>query len=388
MVYLVRINISLRDSIMNKLKILSCLIFKREIILSLIKLVCLVTIVVNGLDMFNDYLKFEYNYKLMVTDNKEGIDLPSISVCTEPNVLFDTRKVNNYFNLTDKYLEYLHSEQVEQMYQDIQKMTGLNFLFSFDNQDQRNLRIYLNSKFHQNFTKKIVSELSFDEMNSLTFSPKELFDCSAKLHFSNESFHSKPTIVDNCFDRFQVLKTIYANKDFGICYTFFDNNYNILLKDDDYLKITIKYKSQQMFMISDAFPQWQFQTLRVVHQRRTSLPSNFLDKSFEQVLLVGDITKLKLSSSLRLNAIETKKSTLRGLDCELKIKKTLIELLSTPYMKYCETNGKSYLIYNPKFRCIMRALSEEKECIFENKGVPYLMTFINNHKNYNSFILA
>ena len=90
------------------------------------------------------------------------------------------------------------------------------------------------------------NDLIFDEMKNLTISANELFNCSAKLHFRNESFVSNATIIENCFDRFEVLQSIYGNE-FGICYTFFAKNYSIFLKDDDYIEFHINYEIQQRF---------------------------------------------------------------------------------------------------------------------------------------------
>ena len=50
-----------------------------------------------------DYFSYPYIYSLIVSDNNRGFDLPAISLCTERNVFFDKTKVNQYFNLTEKY---------------------------------------------------------------------------------------------------------------------------------------------------------------------------------------------------------------------------------------------------------------------------------------------
>ena len=108
---------------------------------------------------------------------------------------------------------------------------------------------YNMSLFFRDYEKKIFESLSFDQMKNLTISANELFKCSAKLHFRYESKHSNATIIENCFQRFDVLESIYGN-DFGICYTFFAKNYSIYLKDDDYIQFDIKYETQNKFMIN------------------------------------------------------------------------------------------------------------------------------------------
>ena len=92
--------------------------------------------------------------------------------------------------------------------------------------------------------------LHFDEMLSLTINSNELFDCSANTHFRNESFDSNAHKIDNCFDYFDTLKSIYANKDFGICFEFFHKNYSLYLKDNDYIDITVKYLGQNNLFVN------------------------------------------------------------------------------------------------------------------------------------------
>ena len=112
-----------------------------------------------------------------------------------------------------------------------------------------NEKYYNLSLFLRPYEEKIFETLSFDEMKNLTISANELFNCSAKLHFRNESFVSNSTIIENCFDRFEVLQSIYGNE-FGICYTFFAKNYSIFLKDDDCIEFNINYETQQQFLMS------------------------------------------------------------------------------------------------------------------------------------------
>src|SRR5215469_14615362 len=94
---------------------------------------------------------------------------------------------------------------------------------------------------------KVFRDLSFNEMKSLTNSPKELFKCSANIHFKNESLESNSTQITDCFHRFEVLQSIYGN-DFGICYTFFAKNYSILLKDNDFIQFVISYENLKMLL--------------------------------------------------------------------------------------------------------------------------------------------
>ena len=69
----------------------------------------------SGLSVTLDYLSYLYIYKLIVSDNKYGFDLPAISVCTERHVFFDKHKVIQYFDLKQKYDEW--KENVSQVFQ-------------------------------------------------------------------------------------------------------------------------------------------------------------------------------------------------------------------------------------------------------------------------------
>ena len=73
--------------------------FKNHL-MTILNIICLLVLFYNAIDMTFDYLSFNYSYKLIVDDdNKEGFDLPQISVCTENTILFDKNKVIQYFDV-------------------------------------------------------------------------------------------------------------------------------------------------------------------------------------------------------------------------------------------------------------------------------------------------
>ena len=76
--------------------------FKKRL-LNILNAICLLFLFYNAIDMTFDYLRFEFSYKLIVDDNKEGFDLPEISVCTENNVLFAKNKVIQYFGAVKEW---------------------------------------------------------------------------------------------------------------------------------------------------------------------------------------------------------------------------------------------------------------------------------------------
>ena len=193
-----------------------------------------------------DFLKFSYNYDLNVIDVENGFDLPSITLCTESNVFFIKNKVIKYFNLKTEFDFYV--KKVDEIYDlkfIICNNDTLNVKSFWEEYIPRKIscrminreKFYYNNKFFKKFEKMIFDELSFEQMQSLTITANELFKCSANIHFVNQSFHS----IDNCFDYFDIKQSIYANNDFGICFSIFSQNYSIFIKEKDNIKITVNY---------------------------------------------------------------------------------------------------------------------------------------------------
>ena len=304
-----------------------------------IKTICFVILVLSGLSVTLDYLSYPYIYKLIVSDNKYGFDLPAISVCTERHVFFDKHKVIQYFDLQQKYDEW--KGNVSQVFQNEKLKCNRLMVFPSHSRNRNYwpctlLEAEQNhnlSKFFRDYERMIFESLSFDQMKNLTISANELFKCSAKLHFRYEAIDTNSTVIPNCFQRFDVLESIYGN-DFGICYTFFAKNYSIYLKDDDYIQFDIKYETQKNFIISGFY-------------NRSQLPSSKNEK---------DITDLEPDSDdyfglyfsvnqkhreMFANFETSFKSMQNSLNSELRFRKTSIELLSTPYMQECKQYGKS-----------------------------------------------
>ena len=199
-----------------------------------------------------DFLKFSYNYDLNVIDIKNGFDFPSISLCTESNVFFSKEKVIKNFNLRNEFNFYV--ENIDKIY-DLKFINCNNdtsnieiFLLNMEQYIPREIacrmfnreKYYHHNKFFQKYEKIIFDELSFEQMQSLTITANELFKCSANIHFVNQSFRS----IDNCFDYFDIKQIIYANNDFGICLSIFVQNYSILIKEKDKIKIKLNYEHE------------------------------------------------------------------------------------------------------------------------------------------------
>ena len=310
--------------------------FKNQL-MKILNFICLLFLFYNAIDMTFDYLRFNYSYKLIVDDNKEGFDLPEINVCTENNILFAKTKVIQYFGVENDWNFYqIEAKKHYIAYEDKTLRSDLDieetcieelrdyqasFMSIYDSWKWRLnscLNIFL--KKYKNF---IFNEMNFYELNSLTYETNDLFECSAKIENKFEVWNH--TNLFNCFDRFESTKSIYVNKDFGICYKFFRNKEfkNILLKDNDHINITVKFSKQKDFMIVN-------RTIDYYNGVMNSL------RYFVWYVMVSD-----RHSSIRETAIELNKV---GFDARISFEMTSIELLSTPYMAYCVNNGKYYYI--------------------------------------------
>ena len=322
----------------------------KKFILSFIKILCFVILVLSGLSVTLDYLSYPYIYKLIILDNKYGFDLPAISVCTERHVFFDKHKVIQYFDLQQKYEEFMrikeqeYEKNFEICFQEWSKIESEDPLYDFMANEIKTticqtLDLDLNynkSLFFREYEKKIFESLSFDQMKNLTISANELFKCSAKLHFRYESKHSNATIIENCFKRFDVLESIYGN-DFGICYTFFAKNYSIYLKDDDYIQFDIKYETQNKFMINGFYNISIPISERINEYGEYNEPLGVFSDDYFGLYFFVD----KKETKLAMNSQKVFKSTRNSLNSELRFRKTSVELLSTPYMEVCIHYGKS-----------------------------------------------
>ena len=180
----------------------------------------------NAFVLISEYLKFGYELKLIFSNNNRGIDLPAISVCTESNVLFDRRKVIQYFGLSREYSEFEITVEKEYSINIEKCKSRLGKTLHIDSDYiLKCLKNYygIKSEKMRNFLIKyepIFEHLSYDQLIAFTLSSDELFECSASLHYKNQTIESNATIIENCFERFRISRDIYANNDFGICYKF------------------------------------------------------------------------------------------------------------------------------------------------------------------------
>ena len=259
---------------------------------------------------------------MIVDDNKNGFDLPMISLCTENKVLFAKTKVIQYFGIEGLWQQ--NDEEIKKNYEEY-GIRGLCrevrwvFYILYGIVESMKWRMnYCSNKFFQYYNKVLFDEMSFDEMNSMTFNTNELFECSTKVYTKSKTI-SNETNSDNCFGTIQTIKSIYANKEFGICYTFFSDNNNILLKDNDYLNIIIKFSTQKDYLIVG-------RPRRMEHLYMSS------NRFFVWYFRVTDPDSQHRDTAIELNRV--------GFDARISLQMTTINLLSTPYMTYCVEDGK------------------------------------------------
>ena len=259
-----------------------------------------------------DYLAFKYHYNLIVEDNSNGFEWKPLCVCSESKVLFDKHKVIQYFDWFEIYSNYENDINNNKLYESSLELD----LFAEIN---TNYRI---ESFFVPFIDIFLDEINFVEFSNLIVNAKELFECSAKLHFINQSIDLNVMKIGNCFEMFEIKTTVKANNLFGICYEFFETNSSIVLKEDDFIRIIIKFKKQKNIIFTGVHHD-DYQYFRWYYFINNKEDNNALKSSLVY-------------------------STRIGLSAELKISKTSIEMLSIPYMTYCEHSGCRHDFYKIK----------------------------------------
>ena len=329
------------------------LFHKKTLILLIVKIICTLFLFNNALDVTKNYLNYPYIYKLVVSDNRDGFDLPRLNLCTEKNVKFDISKIINYFDILQEIDN--HWEQVSEVYEEIKD----HYQDYFDNFRMDNYEKYLNhmepfvsglnfnkinidilesvrnynfSRIFKKYLEFIGSELNLQESNNLVITEKQLFKCSANIHLRNEKFNSSSFYFKNCFDRTRIKQSI-GESNFGICYTFFAKNYSIYLKHNDSINITIDDEVMGKFLktgYQNATVEYKLKTYQIELDRPIS---RFSDQYFGWFLFTSD----RHSSGNYLSALEIKYIPFDG---QLKFTMSTVHLLSIPYMDECKNTCK------------------------------------------------
>ena len=121
------------------------------------------------------------------------------------------------------------------------------------------------------------------------------------------------------------MESIYGNKDFGICYTFFDSNEKFYLKDNDYIEFDFSYEKGPNFALNSFF---EFRSQFLNYHR-------FIDENTVIYALVHQ--NAKDFTPIKRNAIKLSR---QGLEGELKLMKTAVNYITSPYMSECNQYGE------------------------------------------------
>ena len=281
------------------------------------KALCFVSLIYTSVLVTLDFFEYPYVFKLNVNNNINGFDLPPISFCTETNVFFDKNKIIEKYNESQEFQEFrandlkMAKEEYNKTYNEC-----LNQYGSVKGCEEKLMPP--NHYFTTNIDKnnKFLDELSFEEKRNLMIRANHMINCSAKLHYR---YASNVIQTENCVQDFEVFESIYGNKDFGICFTFFDSNERFYLKDEDFIEFKFSYENGPEFHKNTYFDDKDRAIYGIKIDENTIIYFLFHQKS--KHFVENKQNSIKLSR--------------QGLEGELKFVKTSINLLSTPYMDQC-----------------------------------------------------
>lgn len=289
----------------------------KKTILLIVKVVAFFVSLYLVIRLSSEYLDHHYDYRLSLDENPQP-SIPRITICTERGVFFDKNKVVNYFNLTAEYLE--HKKKMDEDSEQGGDCTNESDC-EMNKQKSRNVQ---DEEFFRPIERRIMSELNFEQMKALVISYLDLFECSARVHIKLKSHLGdvNATLMANCFDRLLALQSIFGNKDFGLCFTFFTGNHVIQLRDQDFIQITIRAEAKN------------------------------------NIIVRGDaVLYLIINDEIRKERITKKKAlkfTLDGSHYNLNIQKTAVNKLTIPYMDKCIGQpGKFHSYYSINIDCML-----------------------------------
>ena len=290
-------------------------------ILCLMKALCFVSLIYTSVLVTLDFFEYPYIFKLNVNNNINGFDLPPISFCTETNVLFDKNKIIEKYNESQEFQEFRandlkwtdidYRDRYEKCFDVLKRSDNLIFTKFEAN------KYYLKTNIDKN--NKFIDDLRFEEKRNLMIRANHMINCSAKLH---SRYDSNLFQTENCVQDLQVLESIYGNKDFGICFTFFSSKERFYLKENNYIEFKLSYENGPDFFVNPYFGTALSQVLNKYSCQR------IFDKNTIIYVIIHQKSKHFVAN--KQNSIKLSR---QGLEGELKFVKTSINLLSTPYMQ-------------------------------------------------------
>jgi len=300
-----------------------------------------------AIEVTKEYFSYPYVYTLFVKPSTR-LDLPPITVCTERGVIFVKTKIFNYLNLSREYEEYkqnvsFKSKQYLNDCLDSKKSKdGYRYGTWACDEEMKNFNNYYMNTFYEKFELVLLSNFTFRQLyDNFTVKSSELIHCSAKLHSkdktnNNSNNSSDSQVITDCSQSYAVLETIYGNKDFGICFTYFYTNHNnYYLIDDDFIKFDINYETQQN-IFKNEHVDLKFKRMFDFSDSKTKI---FEPSYFKKYFVFYIFTNNNINSHF-LTSKDTALKTVRiGTHIKLRLSKTYVDLLSAPFMDYCTHQG-------------------------------------------------
>src|SRR6185437_8192599 len=148
-------------------------------------------------------------------------------------------RIIDYFNISDDYESYnlIAIQKTEEL------VRKCKYEFSKKRMDHDcngfiNYKNFLMNDYFNRYKTQMLANLSFHELyDKFTVKANELINCTYFRNKTNDN-SSDSHVMTDCSQSYAVLETIYGNKDFGICFTYFYTNHNnYYLKDKDYVEL-------------------------------------------------------------------------------------------------------------------------------------------------------
>ena len=312
--------------------------FKIIYLTTTIKLVCLVTLCYHAYLLSYDYFTYPYQFKIIVGDNKDGFDVPQITVCTKQGIIFNKQRIIEYFDLKLVYDEYVNKCKMKQQNNIDNCIKNKKDKHEYCSNFLRRFQYYYElDEFFREYENIITCFLQYNERIILIMNAEEMFNWKAKIHKRGDDNQ----IYDESYlDSLDIIENIINENGLGVCFTFFSRNYSILLKQNDFIEFNIKYESQSnllnlinMTQIEDYFT---FNKLRL--DPNAPYPNLTIESVLDAFTLNYIVKSYNGYYDDKYHIISTIKRS--GFKANLKFQTTSVFLLSTPYMDNCNEHGK------------------------------------------------
>ena len=207
---------------------------------------------------------------------------------------------------------------------------------------------YLFNKYFIEYKTQMLSNMTFTELyDKFTVKANQLIKCTYFRHKTNlnNNNSSDSHVMTDCSQSYAVLETIYGNKDFGICFTYFyTNHFKFHLKNNDFIQFDINYETQQKFLINGYFES-NYSTVFKRYEYTGDKVYPMKKPYFDDYFALNFVVTSPMTTLLMAQKETTIRSTRIGLNARLKITATHLHQISSPYMSECNEQGMRCLIY-------------------------------------------